>query len=199
MKIITLDLSKRSTGWAVWHPGWERPRYGHWELGSGYTSPGRVFCKLHECLIDVRGVLGFEAIYYEQKLNPASLQGHTTLDTISLLGGLEAHVQSFAAAMGMRCRAINVQTWRGEFIGRQEVSAARKRARAKAKASGKKVSARDDLKALTRERCQQLGFAPRNDDEADAIGLLDYQLGLEGIVPAWRANETLRAPLGIAS
>lgn len=199
MKPLTLDLSKRSTGWCIWHHGWEKPRFGHWQLGSEYTSPGRVFAKLHECLLDAHAVIGFDAIYYEQKLNPASLQGHTTLDTISLLGGLEAHVLSFGEAVGVPCRAINVSAWRPDFIGRMEVSDARKRARAKAKATGKKASARDDLKALTMERCRQLGLTPRNDDEADGIGLMDYQLGLIGIVPPWRANETLRPALRVGA
>ena len=60
-------------------------------------------------------------------------------------------------------------------------------------------SARDPLKAATMERCRQLGMKPRNDDEADAIGILTYGLLLNGVTPPWIANEVLRPALGGAS
>jgi hypothetical protein len=38
---------------------------------------------------------------------------------------------------------------------------------------------------------------PVNDDEADAIAILTYALGLSGITPPWLADEVLRPVLGL--
>lgn len=129
----------------------------------------------------------FEALYFEEPINPTKLKGHTNIDTLRVLSGLAAHAESFGHALGLRIvQGINIDSWRSAFIGRINSSAAK----AKAKAAGK--SATDSLKSLTIERCRQLGFNPRNTDEADAIGILDYCVALRGDVPPWRAEEVLR-------
>jgi len=76
---------------------------------------------------------------------------------------------------------INLSSWRKHFVG-----------------SMPRGTKRKEWKDYAIERCQQYGWRPRNDDEADALGLLDYALDLQGIVPPWRAGEVLRAPLGRA-
>lgn len=196
MAILALDLSKSNTGWAVWAPGWEVARYGSWRLGSEFTSDGQVFCKLHQQMTDLWQVMPFTSIYFEQAILPANLSGATNIRALSLASGLGAHVESFAHAMRCQPTAINVSTWRKDFIGTDLVKDANAKARAKRKAEGK-GSARDELKRLTIERCRQLGFAPRKDDEADALGILDYALGFhEQVTPPWRANEVLRPMLG---
>lgn len=201
MTFLTLDLSKRSTGWAVWSEGWAKPHYGHWQLGSEFTSPGGVFGKLHERMAELHAVMPFEFVFIEEPIHPAQLTGATNIQTIRLAAGLAAHAESFAHAY--RCRAfqcVNVERWRPDFIGRAQVSDARKDARQRAKTSGKKHSARDKLKALTIARCEQLGFNPRTDDEADALGMLDYALHvLRGITPPWRMENILLPPLEVVS
>lgn len=187
LPVIALDLSKRSTGWAVWMGDHTPVRYGSWELGSEYTSRGQTFAKLHANLLDLRAIARFEALYFEEPINPTKLKGHTNIDTLRVLSGLAAHAESFGHALGLRIvQGINIDSWRSAFIGRINSSAAK----AKAKAAGK--SATDSLKSLTIERCRQLGFNPRNTDEADAIGILDYCVALRGDVPPWRAEEVLR-------
>ena len=199
MSVLALDLSKTSTGWAVYSDGADRPRVGHWRLGSEFTSDGQVFNKLLTCLKELRQVVRFDHVYYEQKINPAQLAGHTTIQTINLMSGLEAMVKTFAYAKRLRtCQGINVGNWRPDFIGAVEHSEAKRRARKLRDAGDKRASARKDLKDLTMERCRQLGFAPRNDDEADAIGILTYAILLRGETPPWLADETLR-PLMTAS
>lgn len=188
--MIALDLSKRSTGWAVWMGDDTAPRYGSWELGSEYTGRGQTYAKLHANLLDLRAVSRFEALYFEEPLNPNKLKGQTNIDTLRVLSGLAAHAESFGHAMELRIvQGINVDSWRPAFIGRVNSSEAKRRA----KAAGK--SATDSLKALTMERCRLLGFHPRNTDEADALGILDYCAGLRGVVPPWRADEVLQPML----
>ena len=200
MKIITLDLAKSRTGWAIWHRGWAVPRYGSVVLGSEYATDGQAYGKLHEELAGLRATFGFETIYYEQAIDPRNLGGSTNIKALTLAAGLAAHVESFATATRCRAFGINVMNWRKDFISADLVNSAQAKARAKRKSTGKKASARDELKRLTKARCEQLGFAPKFFDEADAIGILDYALDFhEHITPPWRADEVLRPPLGDAA
>jgi hypothetical protein len=195
MRLCTLDLSKARTGWSVWHTGWDQPRYGSWPLGGEYTTDGEVYLNLHRELDALKRVMGFDIIAKEQAINPGHLQGFTNIRSIELAFGLSAHVHSFGFSRDCRVVDIHIDTWRIDFVGSGEIAQIRAAVRAKAKARGKKMSARDDLKEATMARCRQLGLKPENDDEGDAIGVGDYFLGAQGIIPPWRANEVLRAPL----
>lgn len=196
--ILALDLSKASTGWAFWDRQSERPQFGSWRLGSEYTSDGGTFAKLHQNLAELHQVMRYEAMYYEQKIDPAKMGGHTSIAAINIMSGLEAHAKSFAYAYRLRtCKAVSINHWRGSFLGRMEVADARAAARAARKAGNERASAREDLKALTIARCRVLGFMVKNDDEADAIGILDYACELSGLTPPWRADEVLRPALGM--
>lgn len=191
MKFLALDLSKRSTGWAAWSEGSPKPIFGRWVLGSEYSTKGQVFCKLHTELSALHQVHGFDFIYFEEAINPVYLQGTTNLETIRMLGGLAAHAESFGYAMGCKdVREVNNRRWRKEFLGKHGISFAT----AKRKATGRREG--DILKLLTIERCQQLGWTPMFDDEADALGVLDFCLTLHDIVPPWRLGEDQRPILG---
>lgn len=180
---LALDLSKRSTGWAVWQDGWDMPRYGHWQLGSEYTSDGQTFAKLHSNLADLRKLVRFQFLYFEEPINPQSLSGNTNIDTLRVLAGLAAHAESYAFAAGLRLvKRVNISTWRRHFVGKMP--------------RGTKTK---QWKDYAIERCRQYGFTPRRDDEADALGLLDYAIDLHGITPPWRDGEVLRRPLGMGA
>lgn len=204
MKYIALDLSKTSTGWAYWDGVSAQPRSGRWVLGSPYTSNGGVFAKLAEHLMDLHAVMPFEGIFVEPPIVPSQLQGMTTIHVIRLATGLAAMTEYFQHMFREHARypvrfvqEINVESWRPEFIGRIENAAAKTDARRAKKAGDKRASARDSLKALTIARCHQLGLKPATNDEADAIGILTYGLGLRGEQPHWIANEVLRQPVSI--
>ena len=195
---VALDLSKASTGWALYEHGSDRAHYGHWQLGSEYTPDGGVFCKLHQCLSDLHSLNKFDHLYFEDTLPPVKLQGFTNINSIRLAAGLSSHAESWGEALGMRTiQRVNLESWRPEFIGRVVSQQAKRDARNKSKQLDKKVSARGTLKALTIARCKQLGWTPRNDDEADALGILDYVLTLHQIIPPWRKDEVLRPPLEV--
>lgn len=198
MKLLALDLSKTCTGWAFFSPGDERARLGHFGLGSEFGTNGDCFAKLQQRLNELRLALGFDRMVWEQKLNPANLSGITNYQTIALMGGLEAHAESFAAVFRMPHRAVSVSSWRADFLGREEIAGIRKAVRVEEARAGKKIGASDKLKVATMLRARQLGHEPRKQDEADAFGLLTYELLFRGVTPPWLANETLRAPLGVA-
>lgn len=195
---LALDLSKSRTGWAHWSGGETRARFGHWVLGSEFSSDGMVFAKLHQCLAELHILMPFWRVVIEEPINPAHLSGFTTIQTIRLLSGIAAHVHSFAHAYALpSVIEISVSSWRPDFIGRIDNAEAKARARRAKKAGNAKASATDELKRLTMERCRQLGFKPRCHDEADALGLLTYAILLRGETPPWLAGEVLRQPLAI--
>jgi hypothetical protein len=174
------DLSKAATGWAVWQPGWDAPRFGHWKLGGEFTTRGQVFCKLQRSMLELHKVMPFEEVVYEEPLLLGPAAGHTTADTQKLLIGLAMHVESFCEAMKIRrCNEINQSSWRKGFIG-----------------SVKRGTKRTDLKTLTIERCRAYGWNPSRDDEADSLGVLEYHLATRKIDRPWRDNALFGGQVG---
>lgn len=170
MRVIFLDLSKRSAGYACWGPGDSRPVSGAWVLGSEFTSDGLVYCKLHENLTGLHQLGGIEAIFWEEPLDARLLSGHTNIDSVRVLGGLAAHAASWGEAMGCRIiRAVNMAAWRRHFIG-----------------SMPRASKTADLKRMAMEKCRALGFKPQTHDEAEAIGGLSYACDQLDLIPPWR-------------
>lgn len=202
MKICTLDLSKSCTGWAVWHDDWPKARHGSKKLGGEYSTNGDVFIALHKLLRELHQAFGFEMLFWEQKLAVQKIMtGTTSQATLDIQGGLDAYAEGYRAAYRLRGGPVKVDLWRGEFIGKDvdgTIKAATRRHNKIAKETGgRKITSTDKLKAATMERARQLGFTPANFDEADALGIMDHKIASYGIIPPWRANEVLRAPLGV--
>lgn len=180
MRVLALDLSKASTGFAAWGPGDAVVASGTWQLGSEMTSRGMVFARLHERMTDLNSVGAIDALFFEEPISPPQLQGHTNLDTIKLALGLSAHAESWGEAMGCRIiRGVNNTTWRREFLGKLP-----------------RKSRTADLKHMAMTRCRDLGFRPAKHDEAEAIGLLDYACDSLQIIPPWRLANPLVAQFG---
>lgn len=175
---LALDLSIKSTGWAMWSSGESRPAFGTWALAPDQSWRGRAYVRLHRNLMDLHRVAALDDIVFEEPLSAGAVHGQTSITTLAAMAGLAAHVESFAEAIGARHRAVNLSTWRKHFIGKMP--------------RGTKSV---DLKALSMTRCRELGFDPAKHDEAEAIGLLDYQLSVNGIVPPWRADHLLQREL----
>jgi hypothetical protein len=177
---LALDLSKRSCGWALFTEGDAMPLYGHWVLGSEYSTRGQPFVNLHVKMNELHGLYAFETVTYEKPLNLGMGSAATNEETLFTLLGLAAHVESFCAAKRIRrVNEIHQATWRKHFLGRMP--------------RGKKSA---DLKAMAMERCRQLGFAPATHDAAEAIGILEYQLNNLGITTPWQDRAVFGAILG---
>lgn len=178
MSFLALDLSKRRTGWAQYRVGWEKPIYGSFQLGSEYTTIGGTCAALHRELSAIHKLTPVEWCWIEKPLTAAQIKGNTNAEVLFTLAAIAAHAHSFAYAMGWAgqgCREVNIASWRRHFIGSQ-----------------KRGTKRVTLKELTIERCRHFGWSPRGDDEADALGILDYALHSRSITPPWRQNETLQ-------
>lgn len=178
MRILAMDLSKTSTGWASWSPGGARAISGWKQLGSEYTSPGRVFANLHELMSEIAQVAGqIDALFIEDVLTPEKLHGHTNIGTTKIQLGLAAHALSWADAMGVRIvREVNQTTWRRDFLGKL--------------ARGMRST---DLKQMAMDRARQLGFRPQKHDEAEALGILDHACTVLDLTPPWQTQLALQA------
>lgn len=181
MRILALDPSKTSTGWALWAPG-DVPAIGHWQLGTEYTSRGSVFAKLHECMTELQLLGPIDAIFYEDVLNITPPRNNeagasvvtTNKNSVLIAAGLAGHIESWGEAMGCRIiRAVHQATWRRNFFGSMR--------------RGEKP----DLKQLATTRARALGFRPMVHDEAEAVGILDYACENLGITPPWREQQVL--------
>lgn len=170
MSHLAMDLSKLSSGWAHWAPGMELPAHGTWELGSGIlTSPGRVFIRLHQRMNDLHAVTPLKSVSYETPLYLDVWQQAANKETHLLLVGLAAHVESFCDAKGIRiCRSVGMATWRRHYLGPL-----------------KRGTKSPDLKDMAMARCRQFGINPHRHDAAEAIGILDYAMSVEGIDVPW--------------
>jgi hypothetical protein len=169
ISLLALDLSIRSTGFAFWSDGMAKPAYGTWELAGDIDHAPRAFVRLHRRLKDINDATPIDVIAFEEAIPPHMLHGNTNAKTVTAAAGLAAHVMSFGEALGIRYRAVSIGAWRRHFIGSQP--------------RGTKTA---DFKHLAMQRCRELGFNPAEHDAAEACGLLDYEMSVEGILPPWR-------------
>lgn len=179
MRILCLDLSKRSAGWACWAEGDQHVAHGYWVLGTEMTSRGMTFRHLYQELNALHSLGKIDAVFYERPLLLGPAAGNTSADIQFTLIGLASHAESWAEAARCRIvREVNQVTWRNHFIG----SMPRPR---KGEKTGEK------LKALAVQKCNDFGFRVERHDQAEAIGILDYACMALDIAPYWRAHEVL--------
>lgn len=199
-------ITRRSHNWIAYdvEGGVRSVVFGSWVLGTEYTSRGGVFDCLKRRLAELHGIVPFQRVFAEEPITPQQLQGHTTIGTLRITLGLAAATEDFCHVFkastefpdGVRAlQEVNIGHWRADFIGKIENDAAKAKARQARKAGDQRANATKTLKSLVMERCRQLGFAPRHDDEGDAIGILTYGMLISGETPPWLAEEVLRTPL----
>ncbi len=170
--------------------------WGFWDLkGSEYTKFGYSVHSLLKCLLELNKFIPIDRIFWEQRFPSTNFQ---TGDVLAGLGGAVG-VFCFAREY-IAVKAVKNDNWAPHFIGRVEHSDAKAKARRinkmrKAQGEERKVSARKELKSLSEARARSYGFTIERDDEADAIGILDYGLDINGVVPPWRIGEVLQPVL----
>lgn len=178
MSAIALDLSLRSAGWAHWVPGEQVASFGHWELADSTKTVAKGYVRLHKHLYRLWQEFGpFDVLVFEQAIPAHAMKGKTNAATVKALSGIEAHAMSFAEAVGVRWHSVPVGSWRRHFLGSLP------------------ATSRVDKKTLAQIMAKELGMRTAVHDEAEAIGLLDYQLHVEGITPPWRVKNPLTRQL----
>lgn len=181
MIILGLDMSKRNSGWAGWGDDMPRPVSGGFRLGHAITDDGITFARVHQHLDEIRQLLRFDHIVVEEPLQPQALGQATTFMTLYRLYGIVAHVESYAAARGCKVHRANQSAWRAHFL------------KGLARPKARSVTMKD----LAMRRCRELDLPFGSDDEAEALGILDYGCWQNSIIPPWRRHESLLPDMGL--
>lgn len=171
-KILALDLSKRSTGWAFYAAGAEKPFNGVWDrIASEYSSRGSIYYNIYKALLDTHTLFKFEQVFAEEPLNLIPNSVATTAENIWISVGMAATVELFCHTMGVRLTWVHQARWRREFLGRMP-----------------RATKSADLKEMALARCRSLGLKPLRHDDAEALGILTYACQRERVFMPWMAQ-----------
>ena len=157
--ILALDLATR-TGWALGRPGDATPLSGSVRFAREGASMGAVFAGCRNWLgqfLDEHDDV--ELIVFEAPMDPMLFVGRPRRpETARQLIGLAAIVEERTYDRGYDVREARVSDIRRHFIG----------------ANLKRRAAKD----ATIEACRRLGWAPVDDNAADALALWHYQASI---------------------
>ena len=145
--LLSLDLAT-SVGWARLRDG--RVDYGTYRLPATGPDVGR-FLAAYEDWLRVAMLDGVDVCVFEAPF----VSGKTSQDTARKLLCLAGLTELICHRAGIRCFETNIKTVTKHFVGRCPPQRAEK-------------------KAATLRACRQRGWQPKNDDEADALAVLDY-------------------------
>jgi hypothetical protein len=159
-QILALDLAAK-TGWALGYTKDAIPQSGTIRFAKEGASMAAVFSA---CRLQLRDFLSMNPeiglVVFESPMLPMHMLGRTTKGTLRSLIGMAAVVEEMLYTIGKYdVREARVSDVRSHFIG----SNRHKRAVAK---------------VMTIEACRRLGWAPGDDNEADALALWHYQAAI---------------------
>ena len=148
--ILSLDVAS-SSGWAYGGPG-EVPQHGSFLLPSTGEDLGRYGVEFLQWLTAKLVELQPREVVFEAPILPRQ----TNLNTTRKLHGLALLVEVACALKGVPCSEIGNSEWRRQFLGPYYPPKA----------------CRDELKRAVIAACRNMGWNPRGDDDADALGIL---------------------------
>jgi hypothetical protein len=152
-KIWTVDIAT-NTGWACGLPG-EVPRIGSLRFGPKSCGHEHRFAEAFDWASEFVFRHKPDVYAYEEPQPAFHQHGHTNLETQILLSGLIGAIgAAVSKAQVARLYRVRVSDIRHHFI--------------------QKNPKRAIAKPMVIERCRQLGWEPRNDNEADALALWSY-------------------------
>lgn len=160
MQILALDLALQ-TGWAIGTAADTKPMSGSIQIARSDASMAKMFS---EWRIHLRDFLSLNPdvslVVFESPLLPFMKAGNTNINTIRRLIGLASVTEELLYSLGKYdIREARVSDVRSHFLGSNRHK-------------------RDEAKALTIRKCRSLGWAPQDDNAADALALLDYQMAM---------------------
>lgn len=164
LDILCLDLATH-IGVARWQNN--KPHISTYELPQSHEDVGLFLHAYHKFFhrqleLGIPDVIVFEAPWVGKQM---------TSTTAKKLFGLAGCTELFCREAGIReYFDVKPNTWRKHFTG---------------VGSGK----REDLKLITQQKAAQVGFEGLTEDEADALGILDYTLHCFKITPSWACGE----------
>ncbi len=157
--LLALDVSSKRTGYAFGtDAGTPAPRASCWAMpGDGDLHRARA--ALATSIASLCGLIHPAVVVIEAPLQIFGRSAHTAFVLTALYGAASAAAHNSGAAV----YDANVQTWRKHFTGQARP---------------------DNPKQATIDRCKLIGWEPKNDDEADAMGL--WHWGMSTYFRHWR-------------
>jgi hypothetical protein len=132
------------------------PRWNPDELAPDFEALRKHLSALH-------ALSPITAVWYEAPI----MTKVDRLRTLQLLLGLANMTEWWCYKLGIPCRQAEMRDWRKHFLGRS-------------------TGGREELKKAAIEACHARGWAVDGDDQADAVGVLDYGLACVGAEVPWR-------------
>jgi Holliday junction resolvasome RuvABC endonuclease subunit len=155
MRILALDLAT-TTGWAV-GGGNVKVRHGTLRLhASSLVGIGGICAELIDRVADLVVAHEPNRVIFEAPMMIGGRSAHTA----RVLIGLSVAVEIFCYRRSIPCTEERVDTVRSAVLGRA------------------RFGGRDEAKLAVMKWAGLVGYKPANDNEADALALLDYALGM---------------------
>lgn len=156
-----------SLGWAASLDG--ATESGVIDLRLAGSRVGKRLLRCHDSLARLMKRYDVAALWCEK----VWVNEKTHQETARTLFGIQGIAEMLAAEFHASFHLVQPVTWRAHFLGKVPRGTKRK-----------------ELKRLAVQRCRMLGIEPRTDDEAEAVGILDY-----GLAQAKLASITGAGPL----
>lgn len=156
MTILALDLSSK-TGFAIWRPGMEFPQSGVVDMRR--NTRGDLFVIFRDWLLEM--LIGAKVTHIVRE---APFVSKDAMSAVPLLYGLAAHVEEAGARRKIPVREVAPHEWRKFMIGQSMAP--------RAVAKNHRTAW---LKKQVLDACIAQGLKPKDDNEADAIGLLFFE------------------------
>lgn len=152
--ILSLDLAT-VTGFAYGKPG-SIPQFGSIRFSPPGSPRPVTYRRLRSWLNGSIEKIKPGIVIFESAAIPMVMQGRTNADTIKLLMGMCEHVEELCYER-VDLREATTSEVRAHFLGTNRIK-------------------RDEAKAMTMDKCRQLGVDVTNDNEGDAVALWFYQV-----------------------
>ena len=172
-RILTFDQSSSKTGWAF---GMDRSNE-RWLFGSFRVpkrdADGERLVIFRDDLIEKIEALKPDLVAYETPFSPVSTQGQEqgdrarfSIKVVRLLAKIEGVLEEACSRHDVPYESYASSTWRVTALGFGRLP----------------KGSPDDFKTLMKRRARALGYEVKDDNEADAIGLLMHALhGAPGV------------------
>lgn len=161
--VLALDISKRRTGWAVGGADWRRPIWGTHEIvGDWARREGHHLHSWREFLIET--IERHQVNYIAMERFFIDMRDFDFNGTVPI-AQMHGVVIELAEARKIRCGDADIKSWRQRFLG---TAVAPKGMPADRR--------RKWWKELAVKACVARNWYVTHDDEAEAIGILDFTL-----------------------
>ncbi len=168
---LALDIAT-STGFAIGSPVDGPVEWGTHTLPRTGADHGRFLQAYRDWLVPLIREKNISRVVYEAPIMPMAANIQTTRKLYALCGLTELLALDF----DLVCQEAQISKWRRHFFG-------------KGNAGGKRAA----LKKRAIAECRRRGWEVKTDDEAEALGILDYALSCKSPTYAFNGSPLARA------